>query len=452
MSTLQVGTITGVSNLIFSNVISANATTDLFLGSGNTTGGQIVISANGAGVTISGNSSANNISVTPTSLNVGNSSVNAVVNSSAVSVGANVSLTSTQLSVGNSSVNAVANSTAFYSSGNAISPFSGMRNRIINGDMRIDQRNSGASVTVSNSSLNTFSVDRWQGAGETTDGVFTLQQSSVAPTGFTNSLLATVTTADSSIGVSQRYFIQQRIEGFNTSDFGWGATGAQSVTLSFWVRSSLTGTFGGAIRNSAGDRSYPFSYTISAANTWEKETITIPGDTTGTWVTNNGIGMMVTWGLGVGSSLSGTAGSWAATNYWSSTGATNWISTNAATFYITGVQLEQGSVATPFERRPYGMELALCQRYFSSSSDSFLVDSYGGVAVNIDSGANVQVPFPVTMRATPTLTVSEAVNGGSTTVTQYLHKYGFCRIRKFTGSGSGNIRLAVNSYTADIEL
>lgn len=286
--------------------------------------------------------------------------------------------------------------------GNMAMNSSFLRNRIINGAMMIDQRNAGASVTVNSSSSNVFSVDRWQGAGETTDGVFTLQQSSVAPSGFINSILATVTTADASIGASQRYFIQQRIEGLNIADLGWGSASAKTVTLSFWVRSSLTGTFGGAVRNSAGDRSYPFTYSISAANTWEQKSITIAGDTTGTWLTTNGIGMMVTWGLGVGSALSGTAGSWAGTNYWSATGAVSVIGTNAATFYLTGVQLEVGSVATPFERRLYPQELAMCQRYYQSAT----------VVIPPSSGTAYQFFYKVSMRAAAT--VSSAGAGFST--------------------------------------
>lgn len=280
----------------------------------------------------------------------------------------------------------------------------GFKNRIINGGMVIDQRNAGASVTVNNASNNTFSVDRWQGAGETLDGVFTLQRSTVAPVGFTNSLLATVTTADASIGASQRYFVQQRVEGFNWADLGWGAADAQSATLSFWVRSSITGTYGGSMRNSAGNRSYPFTYAISAANTWEYKTVIVTGDTTGTWLSDNGIGVFVTLGLGVGSSLSGTAGSWAASSLWSATGATNWISTNGATFYITGVQLERGSTATSFDFRPYGTELMLCQRYYYQISPAASNSLFGLAFAASSTQAGMPISSPVTMRATPTLT------------------------------------------------
>jgi hypothetical protein len=174
------------------------------------------------------------------------------------------------------------------------------------------------------------------------------------------------------------------------------------VTLSFWVRSSLTGTFGGVIQNSASDRSYPFTYTINAANTWEYETITIAGDTSGTWLTTNGIGVQVKFGLGVGSTFSGTAGAWASANFISATGATSVVGTNGATFYITGVQLEVGSTATSFDYRPYGTELALCQRYY------FKIGLKGSAALGsgvVESAtlASLYIKFPTTMRASPTL-------------------------------------------------
>jgi hypothetical protein len=243
------------------------------------------------------------------------------------------------------------------------------RNRIINGDMRIDQRNAGASVTLDTSP---YVVDRFL-ATEDTDGVMTGQQNSSAPTGFVNSIKFTTTTADGSLSASQYCLFLHRIEGTNVSDLAWGTASARTITLSFWARSSLTGTFGGSIRNSAFDRAYPFSYSISVADTWEYKTITIPGDTTGTWLTTTGVGLIVSWGLGVGSTFSGTAGAWAAGNYVSATGATSVIGTLNATFYITGVQLETGSVATPFERRPYGTELMLCQRYYEKSYEQATV-------------------------------------------------------------------------------
>lgn len=281
------------------------------------------------------------------------------------------------------------------------------RNRIINGAMMIDQRNAGASVTV-NASFYTYPIDRFAGFGEPTDGVFTLQQSSTAPAGFTNSLVATVTTADSSIGATQRYFIRQVIEGYNVADMGFGASGASTFTLSFWTRSSLTGTFGGSFMNENFDRAYPFTYTINAANTWEQKTITVTGDTSGTWLKTNGGGLYVFWSIGAGSSRTGTAGAWQtpASPLFGATGQTNIISTNGATFYITGVQLEVGSAATEFEHRLYGQELALCQRYYQqrnlfnyNATTAFWQGYFGG-------GTGVlHIDLPVTMRAAPTLTV-----------------------------------------------
>jgi len=286
----------------------------------------------------------------------------------------------------------------------------GFVNRIINGDMRIDQRNAGASVTVNDGNVR-YTLDRWAGQGQATDGVFSVQQSSVVPSGFNNSLLVTVTTADSSLGATQIYRLLQRIEGFNVSDLGWGTANAQTVTLSFWVRSSVTGTFGGAVNNSSAARNYPFTFSISAANTFEYKTISIAGDTSGTWLTTNGVGLSLSFGLGVGSTFSGTPGSWSGSEFYSATGATNLMATNGATFYITGVQLEAGSVATPFERRPFGAELALCQRYY------YMHAKYDTAQVNIGRGGyysatqvECQVYFPVTMRTRPSLSATSGTN------------------------------------------
>ena len=240
---------------------------------------------------------------------------------------------------------------------------SSFTNRIINGAMVIDQRNAGAAVTI-NTAAQTYTLDRWRFFGQASDGVFTVQQSTVAPAGFTNSALITVTTADASIGSTQVYVGAQAIEGFNVADFAWGTASASVVTLSFWVRSSLTGTFSGSVKNSDGTRSYPFTYSIASADTLEYKTVTIPGDTTGTWLTNNGSGIGLTFNLGSGSSRLGTASTWAAANYDGATGSVALISTLNATWYVTGVQLEKGSTATSFDYRPIGQELALCQRYF----------------------------------------------------------------------------------------
>jgi hypothetical protein len=272
------------------------------------------------------------------------------------------------------------------------------KNRLINGDMRISQAAGGAAVTVSS----LFPVDRFS-VGNTSDGAFSAQQDSSAPVGFVNSVKITTTTADATLTTTQALSFVQRIEGTNMDDLGWGTANAKTITLSFWVRSSLTGTFGGSLRNAAGDRSYPFTYTISVADTWEQKSVTIVGETTGTWLTTTGIGVSVFFGLGVGPDRSGTAGAWNSNNNLSATGAVSVIGTLNATWYITGVQLEVGSVATPFERRPYGTELALCQRYYYKILASGT--SYSNFAISYNASTTNAVGitfFPVTMRTRPT--------------------------------------------------
>jgi hypothetical protein len=279
--------------------------------------------------------------------------------------------------------------------------FVNMKNRIINGAMVIDQRNAGASVTLG---LGTYTVDRWAGS-ENSSGTMTAQKDTSAPAGFINSLKFTTTVADGSIVAGGYVIAYQAIEGFNVADLGWGTANAKTVTLSFWVRSSLTGTFGGSIVNSATNRSYPFTYTISTANTWEQKSITIAGDTSGTWLTNNGIGMYIFWGLGVGSTYNGTAGSWSGNYYLSATGATSVIGTLNATWYVTGVQLEVGSTATSFDYRPYGTELALCQRYF----ETYALNNTSLIGNSTSStGASTVLRWYVVKRVAPTVTFPAA--------------------------------------------
>lgn len=294
------------------------------------------------------------------------------------------------------------------SQGGVLAPISSvMRNRIINGDCRIDQRNAGASVTVT--TVN-YSVDRWFGEGSQSSK-FTMQQNAgsvTPPVGFSNYLGCT-SSAATSLGSTDYYVIQQRIEGFNTADLAYGTANAKTVTLSFQVYSSLTGTFGGAFLNNANNRSYPFSYSIPVANTWTTISITIAGDTTGTWVgATNGTGLKVIFSLGTGSSYSGTAGAWAGALNLSATGATSVVGTNGATFYITGVQLEVGTQATSFEYRQYGTELALCQRYCNR------LDYANGASVNtgyVDSSTSARggLIFP-TMRTSASASASSATH------------------------------------------
>jgi hypothetical protein len=274
------------------------------------------------------------------------------------------------------------------------SGYTGYKNRIINGGMVIDQRNNGASVTIASGQF--YTVDRW-GAFSTQASKYSAQQNAgsvTPPSGFKN-YLGFTSLAATTVTATDYFMVTQPIEGLNIADLNWGTASAATVTLSFWVRSSLTGTFGGALTNSGSTRSYPFSYTISAANTWEQKSITIAGDTSGTWLTTNSVGIQVILGFGVGTTYSGTAGAWSGSSLFSATGATSVVGTNGATFYVTGVQLERGSNATSFEFRDYGRELMMCQRYYQ-----ILQNTSGGRA---ETATLLNLPFRTicTMRATP---------------------------------------------------
>ena len=281
----------------------------------------------------------------------------------------------------------------------------GFKNRIINGNMVIDQRNGGASVTPTNGQ---YTLDRWgcYAFGSATSK-YTVQQNAgsvTPPARFTNYLGVTSTSAYS-VAAGDITSVYQIIEGFNTADLGFGTANAATVTLSFWVRSSLTGTFGGSFKNSAINRSYPFTYTISSANTWEQKSVTVAGDTTGTWVgATNGAGLFIIFSLGTGSTYSNTAGAWVAGDFYSATGATSVVGTNGATLYITGVQLERGSVATSFDFRDYGRELMLCQRYYQTAN----------VVVSASAATSTNYFLKVNMRSAPTI-----AGGGSGFVSSF---------------------------------
>jgi len=293
----------------------------------------------------------------------------------------------------------------------------GFKNRIINGGMVIDQRNAGASITPT---ATVYSVDRWQATVNVASKA-SFDQTTTAPTGFTNSMLVTSLSAYS-VAAGDVVTYRQQIEGFNIADLGWGTASAATITVSFWVRSSLTGTFGGSVKNGGSTRSYPFTYTISVADTWEQKTVIIAGDTTGTWPTDNTSGLILSFGLGVGSTTSGTAGAWAGANYNSATGATSVVGTNGATFYITGVQLEKGSTATSFDYRPYGTELALCQRYCYVLRSGSTLSQVGFSSAQSTTSAFLGIYLPVTPRTNPTgITASSATclnsYAGNTNVT-----------------------------------
>jgi hypothetical protein len=282
------------------------------------------------------------------------------------------------------------------------------KNRIINGAMVISQR--GTSTVTIDQTGGTYTLDRWYGRDDS-DGAYSIQQVSDAPTGFTNSLKITITTTDSSLSASQYGFIGQWIEGYNIADLGFGTASAKTVTLSFWVKGSVTGQFGGSITNSAQDRSYPFNYTISAANTWEQKTVTITGDTTGTWLTTNGAGIGVIFAVGVGSNFLSTANTWIGSFEMSATGQTNLYATSGGTLQFTGVQLEVGTQATTFTTAggSYGAELVLCQRYFYMHATGNGVAIMNGTYYSSSQIRGV-VQFPVSMRTAPTLFSSTGSN------------------------------------------
>ena len=290
--------------------------------------------------------------------------------------------------------------------------YNGFKNRIINGAQVINQR--GATVTAAS----TYVTDRWQVDNLTTSGAVSFAQNSTAPAGFTNSLKITVTTADAAVAASDIVEFRQWIEGYNTADFSFGSASAGTFTISFWVNSSVTGTYGVSFRNSAADRVYVSTYTVNAANTWEQKTITVAGDTTGTWLTDNGRGLGIAFCVMGGSNFQGTANAWGATNNRTTSAQANLLATINNTFYITGVQLEKGSTATSFDYRPYGTEFSLCQRYYHLTNICGLT---GGVNTSTFWTANYY--SPVYFRAIPTATAGSATRITNNSVLDYVGVY-----------------------------
>jgi hypothetical protein len=277
--------------------------------------------------------------------------------------------------------------------------------------MVIDQRNNGA--TVNNTTASLYTLDRWAIYG-TSASKFRVAQSGITTLpGFSNAIqiysLAATTVSSSDI-----YFLSQTIEGYNTADLSWGTANAKSITVSFWVYSSLTGTFSGYIKG-GGTYTYPYTYTISSANTWQQVSVTIPGQTSGTWSTTNTSSIYVGFSLGTGSTYTATPSTWTYGDYYGATGQTQFVSTNAATMYITGVQLEVGTQATSFDYRPYGTELALCQRYYAKLGATYSnYAAFGAGTVVTTTQADIFVKYPVTMRGAATATVSGGkINAGT---------------------------------------
>jgi hypothetical protein len=309
----------------------------------------------------------------------------------------------------------------------------GFKNRIINGAMVIDQRNNGASVTIN---ANQYTADRWQ-AVQSATGKYSVQQNAGAvtpPAGFTNYLGATSLSAYSPSS-SDFFYLRQQIEGYNVADFNLGTANAATFTLSFWVRSSLTGTFGGTFSNGDTNSVYPFTYTISAANTWEYKTVTVAGRTSGTWLTTNGTGLYVLFALATGSNFTAAAGSWTSSTVLGATGQTQVLATNGATFYITGVQLEKGSTATSFDYRPYGTELMLCQRYYEISV-SVSTGSAGG-------GWSSSIPFKASKRASPTITVITNFNGSLNSIQHVTTDYAVGAMTLSSGTARSSVAISI---------
>ena len=370
--------------------------------------------------------------------------------------------TSVGLNVGSGKKLAVAEGAMTLASQN-MTPYTGFKNRIINGAMVIDQRNAGASVALG---AGTYSVDRFT-SYRSNAGTATAQRSTVTPAGFTNSLLVTVGTADASVASTDIFDVAQLIEGFNVADFGFGTAVAQTITASFWVRSSATGIFCCALRNGANNRSYIREYTISSANTWQYVTLSFTGDTTGTWATDNATGCILSWTLMAGSTFQTTANTWSAGNLVATSNQTNLMANSGATFYITGVQLEKGSTATSFDYRPYTTELQLAQRYYFQSwgVGSFANGgcAYTGMPVPNNLAATIGAGvFQVTMRATPTVTLYDDT-GVSGTVSQpglangfastagNISSTGFTLVSKVSGTFTGTYNIR-GGFTASIEL
>ena len=285
------------------------------------------------------------------------------------------------------------------------------RNLIINGNMQIAQRGTTGTAVPGGSYI---ASDRWK-AWDASDAVAVVSQETDGPTGqFTKCLKYNVTTADASITASQFGMVRQMIEGYNIIDLGFGTASAQSVTISFWVKSSLTGSHGAALNNGNEDRSYPFAYTISVANTWEYKTVTIPGDTSGTWDTDNTAGMIITFGMGTGSTYEGTADAWQAGNKFQPTSTVANIGT-ISNWNVTGVQLEANTTATPFENLQYGQQYTLCQRYYQTLLDCN--QSYVNAGMHV--GGRCQ--FNTEMRANPTIT-STVLESGNVNNSYIYHK------------------------------
>jgi hypothetical protein len=329
------------------------------------------------------------------------------------------------------------------------------RNRIINGAMTISQRNGTSSVSVA-ATGSQYTLDRYECIANT-GGTYSAQQITTAPAGFSYSLGLTV-TGTSTPSAGHQYTVEQYIEGYNIADINFGTANAKATTLSFWVYTSLTGTYSVALLG--GSTSYVSNYTVSSANTWTQITVAVPAQTGGSsWNTTNGRGLSIYWDLGSGSTLqTSTLNAWQSGTYTRSTTANTWISNSGATFYITGVQLEAGSTASPFENRSYGVELALCQRYFWNYTGQAVGAFATGQCIS-GTVARIVLKYPVPMRTSPTISYTGALivtnsSASGLSVTAFGSNYGGANSLMFdavvaSGLGAGNATIMANTNSSD---
>ena len=292
----------------------------------------------------------------------------------------------------------------------AASPY-GLKNRIINGNMAIDQRNNGSSATANS---NAYFVDRLQLQASGSPPVLTGERVTDAPNDFKYSMKFTTNATTDTLTASEAVTPRQNIEGFNVADFNFGNANAKEFTVSFWVKGSVTGTYGFCVMNAGFNRHYVTTYNINSANTWEKKTITLTADTSGTWDATTGVGVRIMFPIDTGPDMeTTTTETWGTGDYRRTSSCVKLLQTSSATWQITGLQVELGSTATPFENRMYGTELALCQRYYQP------VNAIAGTASNT-TALSTNISFVVPMRATPSISVESVLKlyDGVTTYTQ----------------------------------
>ena len=277
------------------------------------------------------------------------------------------------------------------------------KNYIMNGKAMIFQRYlPGSMVTVNNGNQN-YCMDRWYGRGEGSKGVFTFHQHDIQSQGqAAHAALRVNVTTTSTPSTNDVYKVAQRIEGRNIDGLGFGTSGAKTITLSFLTKSSVAGTHGGSIMNGAQNRAYPFTYTINSADTWEQKSITIPGDTSGTWSSGTDVGLEVNFDMGTAeSNYRRPAGSWYAGRAEGADGTVQLITQSGGNWYATKIQLEEGNVSTPFEHIPYPDELLRCKRYCFRLGGGD-TEQYTTLLMGVQSHSNLckaHVQFPVDMRS-----------------------------------------------------